>query len=220
MVKYFDDCENDDKKKHSDDFSANENTLKLTIQDKEFVLTDKHISFKDEQRTQMEEKYVPHVIEPSFGIGRIIYCIFEHCFNVREKDAQRTYFDFPAEIAPLSCSLLPLINNSDLNKKVHEIKRMLIKNGVTSKVDESGVSVGKRYARTDECGIPYAITVDFETLEQNSVTLRQLDTMKQIRLPIQDLALLLNKLKQGTTTWAESVEQYGLVQPPKEEEDK
>jgi glycyl-tRNA synthetase len=66
----------------------------------------------------MEEKYIPHVIEPSFGIGRILYCIFEHCFKTRDKDAQRTYFDFPPSISPLKCSLLPLMSKDDLNKKV------------------------------------------------------------------------------------------------------
>lgn len=58
-----------------------------------------------------EEKYVPSVIEPSFGIGRIVYCIFEHCFRMRSEDANRTFFVFPSLIAPLKCSILPLISN-------------------------------------------------------------------------------------------------------------
>lgn len=160
---------------------------------------------------QMEEKYIPHVIEPSFGIGRVLYCIFEHCFKVREKDAQRTYFDFPAEIAPINCSLLPLMNNADMNLKVQEIKRNLIKNGVSSKVDDSGQTVGKRYARTDECGIPFAITVDFDTLKDDTVTIRQLDTMKQIRLPFVEVAPLINSLRTYMVTWEQTVEKYGLV---------
>ena len=58
------------------------------------------------------------------------------------------------------------------------LEKTLIRNGVTSKVDDSGVTVGKRYARTDECGIPFAITVDFDTLKDETVTMRDLDTMK------------------------------------------
>jgi len=58
------------------------------------------------------------------------------------------------------------------------IEKTLIRNGVTSKVDDSGVTVGKRYARTDECGIPFAITVDFDTLKDETVTMRDLDSMK------------------------------------------
>ncbi len=75
----------------------------------------------------MEEKYIPHVIEPSFGVGRVIYCIFEHCFKMREHDAQRTYFAFPPGIAPLKCSLLPLMSNADMNKKVQEISKSILK---------------------------------------------------------------------------------------------
>ena len=71
-----------------------------------------------------EEKYIPHVIEPSFGIGRILYCVFEHCFKVRAEDENRTYFDFPPAVAPLKCSILPLMNNADMNKKVQAISKL------------------------------------------------------------------------------------------------
>jgi len=151
-----------------------------------------------------EEKYIPWVIEPSHGIGRIVYCIFEHCFKVRKEDAQRTYFTFPPLIAPVKCSILPLINNEGLNKKTQEIKKMLIHAGVSNKVDDSGVSVGKRYARTDECGIPFAITVDFDTLEgglKDTVTLRDLDSMKQVRLPVNELADTISALAVGHINW-------------------
>lgn len=68
----------------------------------------------------------------------------------------------------------------------------MIKNGVTSKIDDSGVTVGKRYARTDECGIPFAITVDFDTFKDETVTMRDLDSMKQVRLPIAEVAYNVN----------------------------
>lgn len=74
--------------------------------------------------------------------------------------------------------------------------------GLSSKVDDSGQSVGKRYARTDECGIPYAFTIDFDTLEQNTITMRELDSMKQIKLPMADASAVLNKLSKQTATWA------------------
>lgn len=177
---------------------------------KEFTLTKEHLSFTQNEVTRMEEKYTPHVIEPSFGIGRIIYCIFEHCFKVREEDAQRTFFDFPPQIAPLKCSLLPLMSNPEMNKKVQEIKRKLITAGVTSKVDDSGQSVGKRYARTDECGIPFAITVDFDTLKDDTVTVRDLDSMKQVRMHSDDVAQTLLDLTSRKTKWSDIVEKYGL----------
>ena len=73
----------------------------------------------------MEEKYIPSVIEPSFGIGRIVYCIFEHCFKIRADNATRTYFYFPPLIAPLKCSILPLMDNPEMNKKVQEISKFI-----------------------------------------------------------------------------------------------
>ena len=86
------------------------NEIQVQVGDNSFTLTCDYIKLEEKEKTIVEEKFVPHVIEPSFGIGRIIYCVFEHCFKVREKDAQRTYFDFPAMVAPIKCSLLPLMS--------------------------------------------------------------------------------------------------------------
>lgn len=65
-----------------------------------------------------------------------------------------------------------------MNEKVQQLRKLLLEEGLSSKVDDSGQSVGKRYARTDECGIPFAFTIDFDTIEENTVTMRELDTMK------------------------------------------
>ena len=94
---------------------------------------------------------------------------------------------------------------------MQEIKSLLTKAGLSAKIDDSGVSVGKRYARTDECGIPYAFTVDFETLDNQTITMRELDTMKQIRLPIDEAAMVLSALTTQTVKWAECLEKYGEV---------
>jgi len=81
-------------------------------------ISKEHLQIERQEKIVQEEKYTPHIIEPSFGIGRIVYCIFEHCFKVRGEDAQRTYFFFPPLIAPVKCSLLPLLDNDDLNRVV------------------------------------------------------------------------------------------------------
>lgn len=81
---------------------------------------------------------------------------------------------------------------------------------ISSKVDDSNVTLGKRYARTDECGIPFAVTVDNRTFEDDTVTVRELHSMKQIRLPINELATLLTDLSNTVTTWEASVAKYGL----------
>jgi len=89
----------------------------VKVGDKDVPISKEYVSFVKDQKIIQEEKYVPSVIEPSFGIGRIIYCVFEHCFKIRPKpkgakatDPDRTYFDFPALISPIKCSLLPLMS--------------------------------------------------------------------------------------------------------------
>ena len=84
------------------------------------------MAFELGEKTQHEEKYTPSVIEPSFGIGHIVYCIFEHCFKIRPHEASRTYFTFPPLIAPLKCSILPLIPNPELNNFVQNISKSLV----------------------------------------------------------------------------------------------
>ena len=90
---------------------------------KDLKLGKKNVTFKKNTTVTHEEKYIPHVIEPSFGIGRILYCVFEHCFKERENDPDRTFFDFPPTVAPLKCSILPLMNNAEMNKTVQEISK-------------------------------------------------------------------------------------------------
>ena len=78
---------------------------------------EKNVKFEEKKTVTHEEKFIPHVIEPAFGIGRVLYCVFEHCFKMRENDVNRTYFDFPPTVAPLKTSILPLMNNPEMNKK-------------------------------------------------------------------------------------------------------
>ena len=102
-------------------------TLKVECEGKEFKLTKEMISFESQEKTIQEEKFIPSVIEPAFGIGRVIYCIFEHCFKVREDDQNRTYFAFPPLIAPVKTSILPLINNAELNQVVQQISKHIFR---------------------------------------------------------------------------------------------
>jgi glycyl-tRNA synthetase len=85
-------------------------------------------------------------------------------------------------------------------------------------VDDTGQSIGKRYARTDEIGIPFGITVDYQTLEEKSVTLRELHTMKQLRVPLADLEKVLVSLSQETQTWEEVCKQYPLFEATEKDE--
>ncbi|CAD7003870.1 unnamed protein product [Ceratitis capitata] len=154
----------------------------------EFKLTPEIISVKHSTKTVHVEDITPSVIEPSFGIGRIMYALLEQNFQCREGDEQRCYFTLPSVVAPLKCSILPLSNNAEFNPFIRQLSTALTKAELSHKVDDSSGSIGRRYARTDEIAIPFGITVDFDTLkEPHTVTLRDRDSLKQVRLGIDEV---------------------------------
>ncbi|XP_054712516.1 glycine--tRNA ligase-like [Uloborus diversus] len=175
---------------------------KLTFDGKEFDITKDMLSISRNQKTVHVEEIIPAVIEPSFGIGRIMYAIWEHSFRTRSGDEMRTFFALPPAIAPLKCSVLPLSGHPDFAPFITLLSQDLTNNGVSHRVDDSSGSIGRRYTRTDEIAIPFGITVDFDSLkEPNSVTLRERDTMEQIRVPLDQIASLVRDLAFGRRTW-------------------
>uniref|UniRef100_A0A4W4GS18 Glycine--tRNA ligase n=1 Tax=Electrophorus electricus TaxID=8005 RepID=A0A4W4GS18_ELEEL len=181
---------------------------------KTFTLKKDMVSIKRFQKTLHVEDVVPNVIEPSFGIGRIMYCVFEHTFRIREGDEQRTYFSFPATVAPYKCSVLPLSQNQEFMPFVRELSEAMTKNGVSHKVDDSSGSIGRRYARTDEIGVAFGITIDFDTVNKtpHTATLRDRDSMRQIRAEIGELPEVIRDLANGVTTWAEVESKYPIFE--------
>jgi len=130
------------------------------------------------------EKYVPHVIEPSFGIDRILYCILEHNYSEgKKKGEEYRVLKFNSVIAPIKVGVLPLISDEKLVKIANEIDKNLRDAGIKTYYDDGG-SIGRRYARMDEIGTPFCITVDHDSLTDNAVTIRDRDTTKQIRKKI------------------------------------
>ena len=139
-----------------------------------------------------EEKIIPHVIEPSFGMERTLYGILLHCF-VEDKERGWDWFKFPARIAPYTIVVYPLVKKDGLAEKAREVYETL-KKDFDVFYDESG-SIGRRYARADEIGTPFAITIDYDTKEDNTVTIRYRDTAEQERVKIQDLkSFISNKM--------------------------
>ena len=133
------------------------------------------------------EKVIPHVIEPSFGIDRILYSVLLHSF--KESD-EKDYFKFEKCIAPVQVGVYPLVKKDGLPEIATELKNMLRESGFTVEYDE-GNTIGKRYARADEIGIPLAVTVDYDTKEDKMVTVRDRDTEAQERIPISELQAYL-----------------------------
>eukprot|EP00635_Sarcinochrysidales_sp_CCMP3193_P006985 CAMPEP_0118913898 /NCGR_PEP_ID=MMETSP1166-20130328/14492_1 /TAXON_ID=1104430 /ORGANISM="Chrysoreinhardia sp, Strain CCMP3193" /LENGTH=764 /DNA_ID=CAMNT_0006853463 /DNA_START=85 /DNA_END=2379 /DNA_ORIENTATION=- len=158
------------------------------------TVTKDMVSVKRVAKQITVEKFVPSVIEPSFGIGRILHALLEHSFAQREEDEQRVVMRFKANVAPIKCLLCNLQSNAAFVPIVANIESLLTKAAIAAKTDTSGQSVGRRYARADEIGIPFGVTVDFTTLDDHTVTLRDRDSMGQVRLPIADLVDTLRQL--------------------------
>lgn len=175
------------------------------------------VTMKMETKKSHGRNFTPSVIEPSFGIGRIMYCMFEHNFYVRKEDEQKTVFKFTPIIAPIKCTIFPLLNDAGMNDLSETISRTLASDGISAKLDATAVSVGKRYARTDELGVPFAVTVDHRSLADQTVTLRERDSCDQVRVSIEALLPLVKKLCSMTTTWEEATAGLEKVQAAAEE---
>ncbi|KAJ1950924.1 Glycine--tRNA ligase 1, mitochondrial, partial [Linderina pennispora] len=187
-------------------------TLSGTIADGEHTITKDMVEISKKTFTEHVREYTPNVIEPSFGIGRILYSLIEHSFSVRADDEQRAVLSFKPAVAPFKCLILPLSNHASFEKPLRDIARRLRSNGVPARVDDAAsASIGRRYARNDELGTPFAITVDFQTAQDQTVTLRERDTTKQIRGSIDEIIVLVKDLVSGDTTWDDVLGKYELV---------
>ena len=148
------------------------------------------------------EDIVPHVIEPSYGIDRMCYAVLEQAYDEDTAEGEtRVVMRLLPQIAPVQVAVLPLMARDDLDTIAGEITRTLHKSGILAEYDDSG-AIGRRYRRQDEIGTPFAITVDYETRENNSVTLRDRDTMKQVRIPITKLPETVGALLTGSTMFS------------------
>jgi len=179
----------------------------VKVEDNEYDLTPDLVSFVQVQKKINGHTFVPHVIEPSFGIGRIIYAVFEHSYYIRENDEKRGVLALPPHIAPVKASVLPLLTNQKLIAFVPRIVSQLTAVGISSKVD-TVQSIGRRYARTDEIGIPYGITIDYTTVEDETVTLRNRDMTSQVRVKVDEIAALVKDLVDGKLQWKDAEAKY------------
>lgn len=133
------------------------------------------------------EKYVPHVIEPTVGLDRLVLaCLTEHYREEELEKETRIVLGLPYDLAPYKLAVLPLMKKDGLKEKALKIYQDLRTKGTLADFDDAG-SVGKRYRRQDENGTPWCLTVDYQTLEDDTVTLRHRDTMEQIRVNLQEL---------------------------------
>jgi len=184
-----------------------------------YEITSELVSFTTEKRTVVETKYTPSVIEPSFGIGRILYAVLEHAFSQRDGAEERCVMAFKPSVAPIKVGIYRLINHAPFDPIVTRIKDLLHNENVTCKVDSSSGTVGRRYSRADELGIPFGVTIDFQTLLDHSVTVRDRDSMSQVRVPFHNLLEVLQGLVTEKITWAFVLTRYVVVSTAAEAEE-
>jgi glycyl-tRNA synthetase len=135
------------------------------------------------------EAFVPHVIEPSFGLERAIMAVLASAYTEDEVNGEkRAYLKLPAHLAPVKVAVSPLLKNKpELVTKAQEVYKILKKEFGAVMWDDNG-NIGKRYRRQDEIGTPYCVTIDFDTLEDDTVTVRHRDTTEQQRVATESLA--------------------------------
>lgn len=198
--------------------------IKVTVDGEELTISPDMVSFAEETVKVSGENVIPHVIEPSYGIDRIFYGVMEHAFdeeNVAQKATEsglkgaeeagkeseavkdenevegeeeaRLVMHFSSAVAPVQVAVLPLLTRKELSDPAKEIVVKLREKTLLVNYDDSG-TIGRRYRRNDEIGTPYSVTVDYDTLEDGTVTIRDRDSMRQVRAPIKEIENLLYEL--------------------------
>lgn len=145
-----------------------------------------------EERSVVEhtKRIVPHVVEPSYGLERLIVASLAWAYRVKE---ERVVLSLPPYIAPIQAAVFPLVTKDGLPEKAKMVATTLREEGFEVYYDETG-SIGRRYARADEIGVPYAVTIDYQTLRDDTVTIRFRDTWEQRRVEVKELPEELRRL--------------------------
>ena len=128
------------------------------------------------------------MVEPAFGIDRIIWHVLDHAYTETIKqDDNYTMMKLSPNVVPIDYCVFPLFEKDGMGELAKSVNnRLNTKTGIVSSYDSSG-SIGRRYARADEIGVPICVTIDHQSLEDNTVTVRERDTGKQTRVPIDEL---------------------------------
>lgn len=142
-----------------------------------------------------KETFTPHVIEPTFGIDRTVLALLSEAYQEDEIGGEsRVFLKFKPKVAPVKVAVFPLLKNKpELVKKAREVYKLIKKEIPQTMWDDNG-NIGKRYRRQDEIGTPYCVTIDFDTLEDETVTLRDRDTAEQERVKVDDI---ISKVKES-----------------------
>jgi len=176
--------------------------VRVTVDGETHMIPPSLYQVREEEVEVRGMEVMPHVIEPSYGIDRMCYAVLEHAYAEEMVEGEvRRVLRFPLAVAPIQAAVFPLVNRDGLDRRAEEIHQDLIGAGFLAEYDDSG-AIGRRYRRQDEVGTPFAITVDYTTMEDGTVTLRDRDSMAQVRVRRDALIPALRDLMAGTTTFA------------------
>ncbi|CRK28129.1 hypothetical protein BN1708_004566 [Verticillium longisporum] len=162
------------------------------------------VTIEFRKKVENTREYTPNVIEPSFGIGRILYSLIEHSYWTRGSDGgdeARSVLSFPPTVAPTKVLIVPLSANKAFKPFIQKISQKLRKVGVSSRIDDSSATIGKRYSRNDELGTPLGITIDFQSVQDSTYTLRDRDSTKQVRADEDAIVAAVLSIVEGSQEW-------------------
>ncbi|MBT4319496.1 glycine--tRNA ligase [Candidatus Bathyarchaeota archaeon] len=153
-----------------------------------------------EARREDGTKFIPHVVEPSYGLDRLMYITMENSYERR--DGKRNIMHIPKELAPYQVAVFPIVKKDGIAEKAKEVSDILISKGFWVSYDQGG-SIGRRYARVDEIGTPLAVAIDYETMESGTITIRDRDSWEQVKLKVDGLPEALDAYFKGEKAFLE-----------------
>ncbi len=181
-------------------------TVAVDLEDETHEIPVERCGFSVDEETIAGEHVLPNVVEPSFGVDRLVYTVLHHAYREDEVDGEeRTYLALDPEVAPTVVGVFPLQSDDDLEAEANAIAADLRAEGLSVTYDDSG-AIGRRYRRQDEVGTPFCVTVDYESLEDDAVTVRERDSTAQKRLPIDELPETLAALRAGDRAFEDLAE--------------
>jgi len=175
----------------------------VVVDGEEYTVRTETAGFTVEEVTETGERVTPRVVEPSFGVGRLVYTVLAHAYREDVVDGEeRTSLALPPEMAPTTVGVFPLMDRDGLAERAREVAADLRAAGLDVSYDDSG-AIGRRYRRQDEVGTPFCVTVDYDTLGEGdpdlagTVTVRERDSTDQTRVAVEDLPDRLRALRDG-----------------------
>jgi len=180
-----------------------EETVTVTVDGESYTVPVDRTGFEIAEVTESGEHVTPHVVEPSFGVDRLVYTVLAHAYREDEVDGEeRSYLALPPAIAPTTVGVFPLMDRDGLADRARAVAHDLREAGVAVTYDDSG-AIGRRYRRQDEVGTPFCVTVDYDTLEDGTATVRERDGTAQKRVPVTELPGTLTALRDGDRSFEE-----------------